>query len=53
MREEEEGQGGILLEVVIAGGVWHAVGVKQRSLRKVVECGRRGAPGRRSGARAP
>ena len=41
MREEEEGRGGILLEVVIAGGVWHAVGVKQQSLYEVVECGRR------------
>jgi hypothetical protein len=30
----------MLLEVVIAGGVWHAVGVKQFSLREVVECRR-------------
>ena len=41
MREEEEGRGGMLLEVVIAGGVWHAVGVKQFPLRVVVECGKR------------
>ena len=41
VREEEEGRGGILLEVVIAGGVWHAVGVKQLSLFEVVERGRR------------
>jgi len=41
VREEEEGRGGIVLEVVIAGGVWHAVGVKRRSLCEVVECGRR------------
>ena len=31
----------MLLEVVIAGGVWHAVGVKQFPLRVVVECGKR------------
>ena len=30
-----------MLEVVIAGGVWHAVGVKQLSLFEVVEHGRR------------
>ena len=41
MREEKEGRGGMLLEVVIARGVWRAVGVKQRSLFEVVECGRR------------
>ena len=41
VREEKEGRGGILLEVVIAGGVWHAVGVKQSPLSEVVECRRR------------
>ena len=39
MREEEEGRGGILLEVVIAGGVWHAVGMEQMPLFEVVERG--------------
>ena len=41
VREEEEGRGGIVLEVVIAGGVWRAVGVQQLSLFEVVEFGRR------------
>lgn len=51
VREEPEkkNRGDIVLEVVIvAGGVWHAVCVKQLSLRDTGS-----APGRRSAARAP
>ena len=38
---EEEGRCGVVFEVVSAGGVWHAVGVKQLSLFEFVDRGRR------------